>query len=145
MGSCFEQTPSTASITCQAVGGGRAQASNREGTRKSRNQSNRKGARASRMRKVWNIIRIIFIMQLIGKGMAKDLDLRAYDCSQPEELTNYALKKHVPTIPTTQKETRSHLFSGTKAEPTYCQRTCLFPDSQQIHLCVYQHGTCSTS
>ena len=44
-------------------------------------------------------------MQLIGKGMAKILDLRAYDCSQPEELTNYALKENTcQQLPLPQQE-----------------------------------------
>ena len=57
------------------------------------------------MKEAWNIIRMILIMQLIGKGMNKDLDLRAYDCSQPEKLTNYALKEYTcQQIPLPQQE-----------------------------------------
>ena len=64
-----------------------------------------KGAQKTRIKEAWNIIRMNLILQLIRKGMTKDLDLRAYDCSQPEELTKYALKENTCyQIPLPQQE-----------------------------------------
>ena len=90
------------------------------------------------MKEAWNIIRMILIMQLIGTDTTKDLDLRAYDYSQPEELTNYALKENTcQQIPLPQQEPEA-IFSLVQRQSQHTARghACSLIVSNFTYVCT---------